>query len=81
MSIIGRRITEAVALAAIGDGMMALLRPREHVALWRDGPSWWRKAVGPFARRPGLTRAAGAAGVLLGIWLATRQEGTRSDEA
>ncbi len=81
MNIVGRRITEAISLAAIGDGMMALVRPREHIALWRGGPEWWDKSLEPFARRPGLTRVVGAAGILFGIWLASRQEDSEREAA
>jgi hypothetical protein len=59
---------------AIGDGTMALLKPREHAALWRGGPLWWDDTVRYFQERPTFTRTFGAAGVLFGIWLAARQE-------
>jgi hypothetical protein len=81
MSIIGRRTAETIALAAIGDGVMALIKPREHVALWSTGPAWWRRMVEPFERSPGLTRAMGAAGIAFGLWLAMRAEGEAGDEA
>ena len=74
MSILSRRIGEVGGLAAIGDGTMALLKPREHAALWRGGPQWWDRTVAYFEERPGLTRTLGAAGILFGIWLAARQE-------
>lgn len=81
MSIIGRRTAETIALAAIGDGVMALVKPREHVALWSAGPAWWRRMVEPFERRPGLTRAAGIAGIAFGLWLASRAEAESADHA
>jgi hypothetical protein len=80
MSIIGRRTAETIALAAIGDGVMALIKPREHVALWSSGPAWWRWMVEPLERRPGLTRALGIAGIAFGLWLATRAEGEAEDQ-
>lgn len=74
MGIVSRRVAETTAMAAIGDGMMAFLRPRTHAALWRGGPRWWDRSVAYFEERPKLTRTLGAAGILFGIWLATRQE-------
>ena len=74
MSILSRRIAELIGLATIGDGMMAVLKPKEHAALWRGGPQWWdgmifRGSAAIDARagrcRCGLRRLArGAAGKL-----------------
>jgi hypothetical protein len=67
-----RRALEGLAMLLIGDGALALAEPRGHAELWRDGPRPWRALVEPFARRPGLTFALGAAGVAAGLWLASR---------
>lgn len=74
MSLALDRTKEPAALAMIGDGTMAMLKPRGHIALWQRGPRPWRKAMTPFVRHPMLTRLAGAAGIAAGIWLAARQE-------
>jgi hypothetical protein len=68
-----KRAIESLAMIAIGDGVLALLEPRRHLALWRDGPRVWRKAMMPFARRPRITRLVGAGAVVLGLWLASNQ--------
>jgi hypothetical protein len=81
MSIVTRRIGEVAALASIGDGTMALLKPRKHAALWRGGPDWWDRSVRYFEERPALTRTLGAAGVLFGVWLAARQADFEPNEA
>lgn len=81
MSLASKRIGEIVALVAIGDGMLALLRPDEHVALWRGGPDWWDKSLEPFAKHPRLTRAVGAAAVLAGVWIAARAEDQETDRS
>jgi hypothetical protein len=74
MSILSRRIGEVVALMAIGDSTMALLKPEAHTALWRGGPAWWDKSVRYFQERPDVTRTLGAAGIVFGIWFAARQQ-------
>lgn len=80
MGLASRRIGEVIALAAIGDGAMAMLRPRGHTALWQGGPAWLDRMMEPFARRPGMTRALGAANMLFGIWLANKVE-NRTEQA
>lgn len=74
MTLAGKRTAELLALGMIGDGVLALLRPRGHVGLWREGPRAWEALIEPFARRPMLTRAAGIAGIAAGLWLASRSE-------
>jgi hypothetical protein len=81
MTIARRRVGELIALAAIGDSVMALLKPKDHAALWRGGPSWWDKSVRYFEERPELTRTLGAAGLLIAIWFAARQEDSRAEGA
>lgn len=69
-----KRILEGVAMLVIGDSLMCLLAPKRHVSLWRGGPRWWRQALHPFLQYPTLTRVCGAVGIVLGIFLAERQE-------
>lgn len=71
--MVTERLVESLAMMMIGDGVLAVLEPRRHVALWVSGPPLWRALVEPFADRPGLTRCLGAAEVVLGVWLASRQ--------
>jgi len=79
MSIFARRMAEVIGLAAIGDGTMAMLKPRRHAALWRGGPSWWDETIRYFEERPALMRAAGVAGIAFGIWLAARMDEAGAD--
>ena len=69
----GRRLMESAAMLIIGDSLLCAVDPRRHVELWREGPGAWPAVADYFDRRPGLTRLCGAAGVLFGLWLATRQ--------
>jgi hypothetical protein len=68
---------EALAMLMIGDGVLAIAQPRRHAQLWNIGPEPWRNLCSYFERRPGLTMAAGAASVVLGLWLASS---LRADE-
>jgi hypothetical protein len=71
--MIAERAKECLAMLMIGDGVLALVEPRRHVAVWESGPPWWRAMTEPFASRPGLLRCLGAGEVALGIWFAYRQ--------
>jgi len=73
MNETGRRTLETVGVMMIGDGVLAALWPRRHMALWRSGPEPWRRAVRGLETRPLLTAALGAAEVALGVWLARSQ--------
>ncbi|HRX86607.1 MAG TPA: hypothetical protein P5572_16410 [Phycisphaerae bacterium] len=74
--LLQHRLLETAAMMVIGDSVLALVAPRRHVALWKDGPRWWERMAEPFIRNPNMTRALGAAGLGLGIWLAQRNEPT-----
>ncbi|MFO7655143.1 MAG: hypothetical protein R6X25_15190 [Candidatus Krumholzibacteriia bacterium] len=67
------RLKETVAIAMVGDGLLALVEPERHVRLWNSGPGLWRSAMDPFEKRPMVTRATAVAQVGLGLWLASRQ--------
>ena len=73
MSLPSRRTFETLGMMMIGDGVLAVLEPRRHVALWRSGPAGLRKAMGYFERRPLLTAGVGVVEVALGVWLARSQ--------
>ena len=65
-----KRSAEMAAVFMIGDGMLGLLQPERHVALWR---SRWRRVDGlvrPFAGRPTRRRLYGAVQLAAGIGLA-----------
>ena len=71
--MIARRLTEMLAMMAIGDGVLALTHPQRHAELWRGGPPIYREVVDWCARHPGGTSALGALEIGFGYWLATRQ--------
>ncbi len=68
-----KRLAEVLAMAMIGDGVLALLFPRKHVALWRGGPRWYDRTLDAFLDHPDATRALGGLEAGLGVWLAYRQ--------
>lgn len=72
--MVTKRSKELLAITMIGDGVLAVLQPRRHAQLWKEGPESWQAMVDPLLERPGLTRVLGAASVALGLWLASRQE-------
>ncbi len=71
-----KRAKNALAMLAIGDGVMQIVAPQEHERLWMVGPAWLSKAkgIGWLAENPRYTRLAGAAQVVGGaVWFALRQ--------
>jgi hypothetical protein len=62
-----------MAMISIGDGMLALIAPRNHLALWLLGPKRLRKLTLWFVENPTYTRLGGIAEIGLGVWLALRQ--------
>lgn len=68
-----RRLKETLAIVTIGDGVMALLAPREHSLLWDVGPESGRKLARFFAANPSYMRLLGAIQIAFGVWLAVRQ--------
>ena len=67
-----RRLTELLAIAMIGEGVLGLLSPRSHLLLWRVGPHGLRRLVDRLAEDPAAARALFAAEAGLGYWLACR---------
>ncbi|NLS28006.1 hypothetical protein S2M10_30090 [Sphingomonas sp. S2M10] len=65
-----RRSAEMAAVFMIGDGMLGLLQPRRHVALWRSNVPAVDMLVRPFAGQPGRRRAYGVLQISAGIALA-----------
>ena len=68
-----RRIKETVAIVTAGDGLIALIAPREHSLLWEVGPEGVRKLARLSAENPNYIRLLGAAQIAFGLWLALRQ--------
>ena len=68
-----RRLTEVLAMMMIGDAVVSLLFPRQHISLWNAGPPLWRAAMDELGRRPGLTRSLAVLELGSGLWLAAHQ--------
>jgi hypothetical protein len=60
-------------MISIGDGVLALIAPRNHTTLWLLGPKRLRKLAAWFAENPLYTRLGGIVEAGLGLWLALRQ--------
>lgn len=74
MLIPSKRWKHFAAMALIGDGVMAVVRPERDADAWAVGPRPWRRLMRRLHDRPGLTRALGAAQIVGGIWWALYQE-------
>ena len=68
-----RRTAEMAAIFMIGDGLLGLLQPRRHVALWRSQAAAADFVVRPFAGHPGRRRAYGLVQIAAGLALAASQ--------
>lgn len=68
-----RRTGEMAAIFMIGDGVLGIVGPRRHVALWRSRRPAVDVMVRAFDGAPGQRRAYGvvqvAAGLALAAWL------------
>ncbi len=73
MTQLSRRAAEMAATFMIGDGLLGLLQPRRHVALWQERAGGAQWLVRPFIGRPTLRRAYGVAQIAAGLALAARQ--------
>jgi hypothetical protein len=69
-----KRLKETFAIVTIGDGVVALLAPRQHSLLWGDiGPESARKIARFFADNPNYMRLLGVTQIAFGVWLAFEQ--------
>ncbi len=67
------RLKESIAMISIGDGVLALIAPRNHTMLWLLGPKKVRKLSAWFVENPLYIRLGGIVETGLGLWLALRQ--------
>jgi len=74
MLIPSKRWKHFAAMALIGDGVMAVVRPQRDADAWEAGPDAWKRFMRELRERPTLTRAIGAAQIVGGVWWALRQE-------
>ena len=75
------RAAEMAAIFMIGDGMLGLLQPRRHVALWRSDVPALDALNRPFAGRTGRRRLYGMAQLAAGILLASRLTAHRDTDS
>ena len=66
-----RRAAEMAAVFMIGDGLLGLLQPRRHIALWRSDVEAVDILVRPFHNRPLRRRAYGVLQLAAGLLLAS----------
>ena len=66
------RWEELLAIVLIGDGMLNLIQPKRHTAIWHCGPASYRRIADKLEEHPSATRGIGFAFVTLGVWIATR---------
>ena len=64
------RVRDLLGVAMVGDGILTLLIPQRRMRRWQIGPRWFRSLAEFFARRPTLTRLAGAATAAAGVAVA-----------
>jgi hypothetical protein len=69
-----KRAKHFMAMVLIGDGVMALVNPRNDAKAWKKGPLLWQTVMQGLSKRPGLTRAIAAAQVIGGVWWALHQD-------
>ena len=74
MSVASKRWKHFTAMALIGDGIMALIRPQDDALAWKHGPKPWKVLMGSLQERPALTRTIGALQIAGGIYWALQQE-------
>ena len=69
-----KRWKHFAAMALIGDGVMAVVRPEHDAMAWKQGPKPWKQLMHALHERPALTRAIGVAQIVGGVWWALQQE-------
>lgn len=74
MVLTSKRWKHFTAMALIGDGVMAMVRPRSDALAWDRGPKVWRSLMQRLTDNPNLTRAIGAAQVIGGVVWVLYQE-------
>jgi len=77
MLLTSNRWKHFVAMALIGDGVMAVVQPHRDASAWSAGPRPLRKLKRALNRRPALIRWIGAAQVVVAVYWALKQEQPR----
>jgi hypothetical protein len=63
------RWEELFGMILIGDGVLNLLQPARHSAIWNCGPKFYKGAAQTLRTHPAAARGLGLVFVALGIWL------------
>ncbi len=74
MILTSSRWKHFTAMVLIGDGVMALVKPKHDARAWSQGPRAWRKLMRELHRRPNLTRFIGAVQIAGAVYWALQQE-------
>lgn len=69
-----RRTAEMAAVFMIGDGLLGLLQPKRHVALWRSDVAPVDALVRPLDGHSGRRRLRGLIQITAGLALAAAQQ-------
>jgi hypothetical protein len=75
--LLSRRVAELAATFMIGDGMLGLIQPDRHVALWREDALGAERTVAPFVGHPGRRLAYAVVQITAGLLLAAAQRARR----
>lgn len=70
----GRQMKQVAAMMMIGDGVVAMIAPRQDAMVWARGPRFWRRTMVWLAEHPTATRLIGAAEAAGGVLLAVCQK-------
>ncbi len=68
-----KRFKSLLAIAMVGEGIVAALIPRRYALLWLVGPRFVKRLDAWFVAHPEATRVLGLAEAGLGLSLALRQ--------
>jgi len=69
-----KRAKHFLAMALIGDGIMALINPQRDAHAWRVGPKPWKDLMHKLHENPALTRAIGVAQIAAGVMWVMHEE-------
>ncbi len=74
MILTSNRWKHFTAMVLIGDGVMAVVKPKHDASAWAKGPRTWKKLMRELHRRPNLTRLIGAVQIAGAVYWALQQE-------
>jgi uncharacterized protein YjeT (DUF2065 family) len=75
MFLMKRRLKHFTAMVLIGDGVLALVRPKHDARAWTGGPALWRRLMKLMQDHPDITRLVGAVQVVGAVaWALAREK-------